>query len=517
MKRISHKPPVMPAPTTLLFLFIIFISSLRIAALFVSPLELSGDEAQYWAWAKAPALGYFSKPPLIAWVISASTVLFGDAEWAVRLAAPLLHALAAVFLYIIGNAMHAKTHGSHTGVLAALLYILMPGVWFSSGIITTDAVLMPAIAAALMAYFWLLRAPSTRWAVGLGLAIGTGFLAKYAMIYFGLGLVVLILFDRQTRTVLLSRYGLWVIGVAMLLLLPNLWWNAAHQFATLSHTAQNAEWQSLSLSPASVIKFWGGQWGIFGLIALPVLLIAMHWAWRPDAPEHAKRLFVFIALPLLIVSVQALLNRANANWAISAYVPAVLLLALWIKNGQHRTIRNLIVATNFIVGASVSAIALSPALTATLGLQNAFKRVHGWQETARAISALQNNTVGHQKYDALLIDNRLFFYAVKYYGRDMNLPPMFLWPRYATPHSHAELTQPFPNPFEGEVLAISTRRAFVPRMQADFSKFTPLSFTRIGLGGQKKRRFAAFEARGYVPLARTPAYEQQWPILESRW
>jgi 4-amino-4-deoxy-L-arabinose transferase-like glycosyltransferase len=517
MKRIAHKPPVIPAPTTLLFLFIISLTCLRVIALFLSPLELSGDEAQYWAWAKAPALGYFSKPPLIAWVISASTVLFGDAEWAVRLAAPLLQALAAFFLYQAGNAMQEKTQGSCTGILAALLYILMPGVWFSSGIMTTDALLMPAIAAALLTYFWLLRTPSTRRAIGLGLAIGTGFLAKYAMIYFGLGLVVLTLFDRQTRTVLLSQYGLWVIGMAMLLLLPNLWWNATHQFATFSHTAQNAEWQSLSLSPASVIKFWGGQWGIFGLIALPVLLIAMRWAWRPGAPIQAKRLSVFIALPLLIVSVQALLNRANANWAISAYVPAVLLLALWIKNGHHRTIRNLIVATNFIIGASVSAIALSPALTATLGLQNAFKRVHGWQETAQAISALQSNTVGHQKYDALLIDNRLFFYAVKYYGRDMDLPPMFLWPRYATPHSHAELTQPFPSPFEGEVLAISARRAFAARMQADFSKFTLLGVTRIGLGGEKQRRFAAFQAQGYVPLARTLAYEQQWPILESRW
>ena len=41
----------------------------RVIGLFLSPLNLHGDEAQYWAWSKDLDFGYFSKPPMIAWAI----------------------------------------------------------------------------------------------------------------------------------------------------------------------------------------------------------------------------------------------------------------------------------------------------------------------------------------------------------------------------------------------------------------------------------------------------------------
>ena len=42
------------------------------------------DEAQYWAWSRDLALGYYTKPPLLAWIIAAATHVCGDAEWCVR-------------------------------------------------------------------------------------------------------------------------------------------------------------------------------------------------------------------------------------------------------------------------------------------------------------------------------------------------------------------------------------------------------------------------------------------------
>ena len=40
--------------------------------------DLFFDEAQYWAWSLEPAFGYYSKPPLIAWMIALSTSVCGD-------------------------------------------------------------------------------------------------------------------------------------------------------------------------------------------------------------------------------------------------------------------------------------------------------------------------------------------------------------------------------------------------------------------------------------------------------
>ncbi len=49
--------------------------AVRLYAVIISPLEPSVDEAQYWLWGQTPQLGYYSKPPLIAWIL-AEPVLF---------------------------------------------------------------------------------------------------------------------------------------------------------------------------------------------------------------------------------------------------------------------------------------------------------------------------------------------------------------------------------------------------------------------------------------------------------
>src|SRR5690242_15144363 len=52
----------------LLWLLLLGILALRIVGLALSKAELYYDEAQYWAWAQNPAFGYYTKPPLVAWM-----------------------------------------------------------------------------------------------------------------------------------------------------------------------------------------------------------------------------------------------------------------------------------------------------------------------------------------------------------------------------------------------------------------------------------------------------------------
>src|SRR5882757_248667 len=56
------------------------------------PIDLSGDEAQYWDWSRRLDLSYYSKGPLVAYIIRASCARFGDQMWAVRLPALCLAA-----------------------------------------------------------------------------------------------------------------------------------------------------------------------------------------------------------------------------------------------------------------------------------------------------------------------------------------------------------------------------------------------------------------------------------------
>ena len=50
---------------------LIALTAARIWALFHNPVGLYFDEAQYWSWSRSFDWGYFTKPPMVAWVIAA--------------------------------------------------------------------------------------------------------------------------------------------------------------------------------------------------------------------------------------------------------------------------------------------------------------------------------------------------------------------------------------------------------------------------------------------------------------
>ena len=54
--------------------------AVRLAAVYPANNDLVLDEAQYWTWSRDLAFGYFSKPPMIAWVIRGASELCGNAR-----------------------------------------------------------------------------------------------------------------------------------------------------------------------------------------------------------------------------------------------------------------------------------------------------------------------------------------------------------------------------------------------------------------------------------------------------
>lgn len=76
------------------------------------------DEAQYWQWSTQPAFGYYSKPPLVAWLIAASTRLFGESELAIRLPALLAWPLAGIGV----GALAGRWAGSRAAIVSAAIF-----------------------------------------------------------------------------------------------------------------------------------------------------------------------------------------------------------------------------------------------------------------------------------------------------------------------------------------------------------------------------------------------------------
>ena len=75
----SIKQSIMPnilnlSPRVVLSVVLILLI-MRWIAVYLSSIPISVDEAQYWLWSQNFDFGYYSKPPLIAWIIGVSACL----------------------------------------------------------------------------------------------------------------------------------------------------------------------------------------------------------------------------------------------------------------------------------------------------------------------------------------------------------------------------------------------------------------------------------------------------------
>src|SRR5438477_651880 len=108
------------------------------------PLDLAPDEAHYWDWSRHLDWSYYSKGPLVAYLIRTGTALAGSVSQrltasdmlAVRLPAVLCGALLLLSLYVLTVQVFGR-EGLATTVVAAAL--TLPAVAAGSSLMTIDA------------------------------------------------------------------------------------------------------------------------------------------------------------------------------------------------------------------------------------------------------------------------------------------------------------------------------------------------------------------------------------------
>ncbi len=490
---------------------LIALTAARIWALFYNPVGLYFDEAQYWMWSRSLEWGYFSKPPLVAWVIAATTSLFGDAEWAVRLGAPLAHAVAATAVFALARAMY----GAWPGFWAGFGWLMLPGVFFSSSIISTDALLLPLWAIALYAMWRLMNTRALFWAIVMGLAVGFGMLAKYAMLYFFVCTAVAAWWMAPVRAALSKGRG-WVAAlISIAVVAPNLVWNAQNGFATARHTASNARLGARDLfNLDELLEFLGGQLVVIGPLVFAVLLWLAWRAWRRSSglQDQDKFLLAYILPPFLFISIIAFVSRANANWAAVAY-PAIV---VWVTGALFatRSGRRLLIAAiaaNAALGATMFVVALDPVAA------NRFKGVRtarAWDETAQQIAIRALAQPGEPPFTAVMVDDRATFFELSYHWRHARragtpLPPLRMWRLYEDARNSAEATDPMRPEEGGRVLVVHLRSDLLPFVAGDFSVFRTVEHLTVPLGGDYNREIEISVGEGFAPAPRDDAFLQR--------
>src|SRR5262245_47885710 len=168
------------------------------------PLDLAPDEAHYWDWSRHLDWSYYSKGPLVAYLIRASVAVTGP--WfetfsgtempAVRLPAVLCGSLLLASLYVLTVQVYRR---ERLAVAVVALSLTVPLFTVGSSLMTIDSPYTCCWGWALvLGYQALFRGSRGAWPV-LGLVAGLGILAKYTMILWLLSVTLFLLTSAEHR------------------------------------------------------------------------------------------------------------------------------------------------------------------------------------------------------------------------------------------------------------------------------------------------------------------------------
>ena len=313
-------------------------AALRLAYLACDcPLDLAPDEAHYWDWSRHLDWSYYSKGPLVAYLIRLgclvagpwSQALTGSEMLAVRLPAVVCGSLLLLSLYVLTVQVH-RSERLALGVVA--LALTFPVLAAGSSLMTIDAPYACCWGWALvLGYQALFRRSDWAWPA-LGLVVGIGILAKYTMVLFLPSLALFLLTSREHRPLLL-RPGVWLMGViAAACCLPILVWNVQHDWVAVRHVQRLSGQESPHIHWLGPLAFVGGQFALllgFWFVAWVAALVE-HRPWVEG--DAGKRYLWWLSVPMfanfLLFGFRT--GGGQLNWPITAYVSGLVLAAGWL-------------------------------------------------------------------------------------------------------------------------------------------------------------------------------------------
>jgi 4-amino-4-deoxy-L-arabinose transferase-like glycosyltransferase len=252
------------------------------------------DELYFLAAGRRLALGYVDQPPLTPLLARLSAEWFGGSLAGLRLFPALGHGA----LVVLAALLAAEFGGGRVARWLAAVCVAVSSLFLvAANSLSTTAVDQVVWVVAAYLVVRLLRSGDGRWWLGIGAAVGVGLQNKHTVLLLAAGLAVALVPARLTGW--LRTPWPWAgAAVALALWAPNLWWQAANGWPTLTMLASL---QEANGGLAASLAFAPLQIGMTNPFLAPVWIAGL---WRLlRAPEAAP----FRLLGWLYVAVFAVL------------------------------------------------------------------------------------------------------------------------------------------------------------------------------------------------------------------
>jgi hypothetical protein len=343
---------------------IVVVALLQIAFLTIGcDWDFCGDEAEYWAWSRRLDWSYFSRGPLIAWLIRLATEVFGSLsmKWtgslmlAARLPAVILSAATGWGVFRLAT----LTLGSGRSALVTVLILpAIPVLAIGGVIMTSDTPLVCCwVWAAVWTYRAVLEDDLRGWLAAAAIGV-VGVLAKYSFLAFPASVGLFLLLTKSHRQQL-WKPGFWVMSAVSTIggLAPIVLWNAAHGWVGAGQLADRVGLSTRSMwgHVGPLITFLGGEaatlggiWWLIGIITVAGALARVvrtarqtqsAAADRSDSESQQQGLMYLLCLwgvTWTACVVAAVLGETEANWMAPGYLALVVLIGARVEKALAR-------------------------------------------------------------------------------------------------------------------------------------------------------------------------------------
>ena len=325
-------------------------------------IDLRTDEAYYWTWSKQHVLSFLDHPPAVAWFISFGTAIFGDTNFGVRFAGILAMAISQLLL---ADIVRRVTHD----VRAVVIAILMPEAALYYGLlmakVAPDVALIPFALALVWALVRLWESGDPRWWLAAGAFAGFSLLAKFTAVMLLPAVLGFMLVPDWRRRWLKSPYPWLAALIAIVVFLPVLIWNAEHDWASFRFQLVRAT-AAHSLSLLTVGDFLGLQFGLVGIIMLPVVLSAAAMtAWRGYRTREPVGILLStsVLVPFLYFLGKSLTIRIGDTWPMFfwpiGFAAAAINVTMLSKDGwSARMVRSSLAWTRAAIVSGIAIVVL---------------------------------------------------------------------------------------------------------------------------------------------------------------
>ncbi len=394
------------------------------------------DELYHLACARHLAAGYVDHPPLSIWILALNRAVLGESVFALRLLPAIFGAATVLVVGLLARRMGGGPFAQGLAASAATVSLIFIGY---DVIYSMNALDLLLAALAVYCLLRLIDSGEPRWWVVLGLTLGLGLLNKVGMLWIGLGVFVAVVLGSERRW-LATRWPWIGGGIASVVFLPYVMWNASHDWAHLEFIrgAVGGKYSGLD-----AWDFLSGQFEIQNPVTLPVWLAGLVFLFTP-----AGRRFRAVGIVFVTAAAVLLINgHSKSEYLASAFAGVFAAGGVawerWLEPAPRRWLRFALAA--LIAAGLILVPVVLPVLpvetyvryASALGVQPStaegkelaelpqfYADMFGWEEKAAAVAEVyQALPPEERRVAAIYGENYGRAGAIDYFGPRYGLPP----------------------------------------------------------------------------------------------